>query len=58
MLKERELPDDYPIYGGYTYVADDQVIVSEWHGITAGQLKACLGVRVLKNCDRAGRRLD
>jgi hypothetical protein len=55
--EERELPDDYPIYGGYFYVADGKVIVSDWHGITAREFKNREGVEVLKNCDMGGRNL-
>lgn len=33
------LPDDYPIYGDYMYVADGKPYRSEWHGITVKHLK-------------------
>lgn len=56
-LKERELPDDYPIYAGYLYVADGEVVVSDWHDITARQFKGAEGYTSLKNCDMAGRDL-
>lgn len=54
-LKERELSDDYPIYGDYLYVADGKVIRSDWHDITAKQFKAREGIKILTNCDMAGR---
>lgn len=54
-LNEPELPDDYPIYGSYTYVADGRVIRSDYHGITAGELKRRLKIEKLCRCDIAGR---
>lgn len=57
-LNEPELPDDYPIYGDYWYVADGKPIRSDWHGITAKRLKAELGVKVLCRCDILGRRKE
>lgn len=56
-LRERELPDDYPIYGDYFYVADGNVIRSDWHGITAREFKARENVKSLTNCDQLGRAL-
>lgn len=57
-LKERELPDDYPIHPGYLYVADGRVVRSVWvDTITAGQVKAEAGITSLTNCDIAGRDL-
>lgn len=55
-LEEPILPDDYPIYGDYLYVADGKVVRSDWHGITAAQLKRHLGAAELRRCDIAGRR--
>lgn len=55
-LNEPELPDDYPIYGNYLYVADGKVIRSDWHGITAGQLKQREKITKLCRCDIIGRR--
>lgn len=54
-FKERELPDDYPIYADYLYVADGKVIRSDWHGITARQFKNREGFESLMNCDMSGR---
>jgi len=50
-LHEPILPDDYPIYAGYWYVADGKPIRSDWHNITAQQLKAKLGAQELRRCD-------
>lgn len=33
------LPDDYPVYGDYLYVADGKLYRSDWHGCTVRQLK-------------------
>lgn len=54
-LNEPELPDDYPIYGDYWYVADGKPIRSDWHGITAKQLKRHLNAKILCRCDITGR---
>lgn len=56
-LNEPVLPDDYPIYAGYAYVADGEVIISDWHGITARQFKDAEGIVELRRCDLAGRGL-
>mgnify|MGYP001594441803 CR=1 FL=1 len=56
-LNERLLPDDYPIYAGYVYVADGKPIVSDWHEITAAQLRRRIGAAELRRCDLAGRGL-
>ena len=55
-LNEEILPDDYPVYGDYLYVADGIAIRSDWHGITVGQLKRALGVKEIRRCDIHGRR--
>jgi hypothetical protein len=54
-LDEPVLADDYPIYAGYLYVADGEVVVSDLHGVTARQLKGHLGATELRRCDIAGR---
>lgn len=54
-LDERVLPDDYPIYADYLYVADGEVVRSDWHGITAREFKAHLRAGELRRCDIAGR---
>lgn len=55
-LDEPVLPDDYPIYGNYLYVADGKVVMSHLHDVTARQLKAYLGATELRRCDIYGRR--
>ena len=55
-LDEPLLEDDYPIYGDYLYVADGKVIRSDWHGVTARQLRGYLGATELRRCDIEGRR--
>lgn len=55
-LDEPILDDDYPIYAGYLYVADGKVIRSDWHGITARQLRGHLGASELRRCDIMGRK--
>jgi hypothetical protein len=52
---EHVLEDSYPIYGDYLYVVDGKVYRSDWHGITARQLKAKLGATEIRNCDIFGR---
>jgi hypothetical protein len=39
MPDETVLPDDYPIYGDYMYLADGKVYRSDWHGVTVRELK-------------------
>jgi hypothetical protein len=56
MLNEPELPDDYPIYGDYMYVADGKPIRSDWHGITAREFKRYIKATTLCRCDVIGRR--
>jgi hypothetical protein len=55
-LNEPVLADDYPIYGDYLYVADGRVIRSDWHGITAAELKRREKIAELRRCDIVGRR--
>lgn len=54
---EHELPDDYPVYADYLYVADDKIYRCDWHDITVGRLKAAENFKSFKNCDIAGRNL-
>jgi hypothetical protein len=56
-LNDPVLPDDYPIYGGYAYLADGEPIISEWHEITASELKRRMGIAELRRCDLVGRGL-
>lgn len=52
---EYVLPDDYPIYGGYLYVADGKIIMSDYHGVTAAELKARIGATELRRCNISAR---
>ncbi len=54
-LNESVLPDDYPVFGDYLYVADSKVIRSDWHDVTVGFLKRQLGVTEIRRCDIVGR---
>lgn len=54
-LNEPVLPDNYPVYGDYLYVADGKVIRSDLHGATVGRLKAYLKADEIRRCDIAGR---
>jgi hypothetical protein len=55
IIEENVLPDDYPVYGDYLYVADGKVYRSDWHGITVRQLKIREGFKEVRNCDIMGR---
>ncbi len=48
---ERALPDDYPVYGDYFYLADGRVYRSDWHDVTVGWLKRKEGFQEVRNCD-------
>ncbi len=50
-LNEPELPDDYPVYGDYMYVADGKLIRSDWHGINVREFKHKIGAKVVCRCD-------
>lgn len=52
---ENVLPDDYPIYGDYWYVVDGKPMRSDWHGITAYQLRKQLGAKEIRRCNIAYR---
>lgn len=54
-MKERVLEDDYPIYADYFYMVDGKVYRSDFHGITASDLKRRLGASKITNCDIFGR---
>jgi hypothetical protein len=54
-LNERELPNDYPVYWDYLYVADGKVVRSDIRG-TVAQLKRAVGAQVITSCDIEGRR--
>lgn len=55
-LKERELPDDYPINAGYLYVVDGQAVTAI-QTETVGSLKRRERVASVKSCDISGRNL-
>lgn len=55
-LNEKLLPDDYPVYGDYLYVADGKVIRSDYHDVNIKYLKAKLDAKEITNCDIYGRR--
>lgn len=61
-LNERTLPDDYPVYGGYLYVADGKVVMCDLMEGTIKDLKRDLRsfykmeAKVITTCDIAGRR--
>lgn len=52
------LPDDYPIYGDYLYVADGKVYRSDWHGITVRDLKRHEGFKEVRRCNIYARKED
>jgi hypothetical protein len=54
-LDERVLPDDYPVYGDYFYVADGEPIRSDIFG-DVRRLKHMLGAKEIRRCDIEGRR--
>jgi hypothetical protein len=56
-MNEPVLPDDYPVYADYLYVADGKVIRSDWHGITVARLKLAMGAKEIRRCDIVGRGL-
>jgi len=53
---ENVLPDDYPIYGDYLYVADGQVYRSDYHGVTVADLKRREGFTEVRRCNIFARR--
>lgn len=55
-LDEPILPDDYPVYGDYLYVADGEVYRSDWHDITVRELKAREKFTEVRRCDIYGRK--
>lgn len=48
---ETVLPDDYPVYGDYFYLADGKVYVSGHHDITVRELKAREGFEEVRRCN-------
>lgn len=53
-LNEPVLPDDYPIYAGYAYVADGKPFTSE-RNTTARRMKEMLGASEIRRCGIFGR---
>jgi hypothetical protein len=56
-LNEPVLADDYPIYADYAYVADGEMIVSDYHCITVREFKFRIGAKEIRRCDLMGRGL-
>lgn len=56
-LDEPVLADDHPIYADYAYVADGQVVRSDWHRITVREFKSRIGAKEIRRCDLFGRSL-
>jgi hypothetical protein len=48
---ETVLPDDYPVYGDYLYLADGKVYRSNWHDVTVAELKRREGFKEVRRCD-------
>ncbi len=48
---ETVLPDDYPVYGDYFYLADGKVYRSNWHDITVSELKRREGFKEIRRCN-------
>lgn len=57
VLDEPILEDDYPVYAGYWYIADDKVITSDIRG-NVGQLKRYLNAKEIRRCDAVKRNLS
>jgi hypothetical protein len=53
---EEVLPDDYPVYGNYLYVADGKVYMSDWHDITVRALKIHENFAEVRRCNIEARR--
>ena len=48
---EVELPNDYPVYGDYFYIADRKLYRSDHHDITVGELKRRERIREVRCCN-------
>lgn len=46
---ERVLPSDYPVFPGYRYIADGEMVTSDIQG-TVGDLKAWLNAQEIRRC--------
>jgi hypothetical protein len=53
---EEILEDDYPIYGDYLYVVDGKTYRSDYHGITARELRSRLKATEIRRCNISARR--
>lgn len=47
---KRVLPDDYPVYAGYIYIADGIIIMSEFN-TKVGVFKRLSDVKEVRSCD-------
>jgi hypothetical protein len=58
-LNEIILPDDYPVYWNYLYVADGEVVKSDIMGTVSDLKRNLTGLGIscdeIKSCDVAGR---
>jgi len=50
------LPDDYPVYAGYAYVADGKPVISDIQG-NVRRLKHDLSATEIRRCDIVARGL-
>lgn len=50
-MDERILPDDYPIYAGYYYLADGKVYRANWHDVTVAELKKREHFKEVRSCN-------
>lgn len=48
---ETVLPNDYPIYGDYFYLADGKVYRSDYHDITVAELKRLEKFNEIRRCN-------
>jgi hypothetical protein len=48
---ESILEDDYPIFADYYYLADGKLYRSDWHDITAAELKRLKGFKEVRRCN-------
>jgi len=55
-LNEPILPDDYPVYASYCYVADGRVVRSMVSG-SVRDLKRDIPAEEIRSCDLSGRDL-
>lgn len=53
---EEILEDDYPIYADYLYVVDGKPYRSDYHGISARELRLRLKATEVRRCNISARR--